>query len=149
MTKKPIHVTRRELFETAAWAFAATALPAVPVSRGATQEGACGAGRLSQVTATLSTYMSAAKDRPLPELAVERAKRHTLDTLAAMISGSELVPGHAALRFAKAYGGPQVSTVVASNLVSGPIEAALVNGRLRPVELHRANHVLANMFLNF
>jgi len=74
--------------------------------------------------------MSGAKDRALPELAVERAKRHTLDTLAAMISGSELVPGHAALRFAKAYGGAQVSTVVASNLVSGPIEAALVNGVL-------------------
>jgi 2-methylcitrate dehydratase PrpD len=127
---KPHRVTRRELLETAGWALAASALHAVPVSAGAAQEGSGGAGRLSQVTATLSTYMSAAKDRPLPELAVERAKRHTLDTLAAMISGSELVPGHAALRFAKAYGGPQVSTVVASNLVSGPIEAALVNGVL-------------------
>jgi len=129
MTKKPHQVTRRELLETAAWAFAATAVPAVTVSGASTQEGA-GGQRLTQVTTTLSTYMSAAKDRPLPDLAVERAKRHTLDTLAAMISGSELVPGHAALRFAKAYGGSPTSTVAASNIVCGPIEAALVNGVL-------------------
>lgn len=128
MTKKSHRVTRRELLETAGWALAASALPVLP-ARAATQEGTA-PQPLSRVTSTLSAYMSAAKDRPLPELAVERAKRHTLDTFAAMISGSELVPGHAALRFAKAYGGSQVSTVVASNLTSGPIEAALVNGVL-------------------
>ena len=126
---KQHRVTRRELLETAGWALAASALPVRPARAGTAQEGSAGQP-LSRVTSTLSTYMSAAKDRPLPELAVERAKRHTLDTFAAMISGSELVPGHAALRFAKAYGGGQVSTVAASNLVCGPIEAALVNGVL-------------------
>ena len=126
---KQHRVTRRELLETAGWALAASALPVRPAQAGTAQEGSAGQP-LSRVTSTLSTYMSAAKDRPLPELAVERAKRHTLDTFAAMISGSELVPGHAALRFAKAYGGGQVSTVAASNLVCGPIEAALVNGVL-------------------
>src|SRR5262249_36517029 len=51
-------------------------------------------------------------------------------TLAAMVSGSELPPGEQALRFARAYGGTSVATVVASDLLLGPIEAALVNGTL-------------------
>jgi 2-methylcitrate dehydratase PrpD len=80
--------------------------------------------------AALSRYMSEAKDRPLPDLVVEKAKQHTIDTLAAMISGAELVPGHAAIRFAREYGGAQVATVAASTIVCGPMEAALVNGVL-------------------
>src|SRR6202022_431405 len=53
-----------------------------------------------------------------------------LDTLAAMISGSEIRPGRAAIEFVRAYGGKEVATVVASNIVCGPIEAALANGVL-------------------
>ena len=78
--------------------------------------------------AALSQYMSEAKDRPLPDAVVEKAKQHTIDTLAAMISGSELVPGHSAIRFAREYGGAQVATVAASTILCGPMEAALVNG---------------------
>src|SRR5207237_8836963 len=47
-----------------------------------------------------------------------------------MISGSELPPGRAALEFARSYGGKEVATVVASNFLCGPIEAALTNGVL-------------------
>src|SRR5260370_42708265 len=78
----------------------------------------------------LSGYMSAAGTRALPEEVVEKAKQHILDTLAAMISGSGLPPGRAALQFARAYGGREIATVVASNLLCGPIEAALTNGVL-------------------
>ena len=46
----------------------------------------------------LSEYMSAAISRALPAEATEHAKHHLLDTLAAMISGSELLPGQAAFR---------------------------------------------------
>jgi 2-methylcitrate dehydratase PrpD len=53
-----------------------------------------------------------------------------LDTFAAMISGSELPPGKFAIQFARAYGGPRVATVAGSNVVCGPIEAALANGML-------------------
>src|SRR5262245_50104231 len=129
MIRNDRRVTRRKLFETAGWTLAASAFPSATIAARSIQEPTAGQP-LSRVTSTLSSYMSAAKDRPLPELAAERAKRHTLDTFAAMISGSELVPGRAAIRFAKAYGGSQVATVVASNLVCGPIEAALVNGVL-------------------
>jgi 2-methylcitrate dehydratase PrpD len=78
----------------------------------------------------LSAYMSEASGRAMPDEVTEKAKQHILDTLAAMISGSELTPGRAALQFAGAYGGKEVATVVASKIVCGPIEAAMTNGVL-------------------
>jgi len=78
----------------------------------------------------LSSYMAAAKDRRLPPEVVEKAKHHILDTFAAMISGSELPPGRAALALARAQAGRPVSTVVGSTVVTGPMDAALVNGVL-------------------
>lgn len=80
--------------------------------------------------AALSEYMAAAAARELPEAVVARCKEVILDTLAAMISGSELPPGRFAIRFARSYGGEKTSTVVASDLACGPIEAALANGIL-------------------
>jgi 2-methylcitrate dehydratase PrpD len=74
--------------------------------------------------------MSEASGRALPDEVTEKTKQHILDTLAAMISGSELTPGRAALQFAGAYGGKEVATVVASKILCGPIEAALANGVL-------------------
>jgi 2-methylcitrate dehydratase PrpD len=80
--------------------------------------------------ARLSSYMSDARSRALPDEVTEKAKHHILDTFAAMVSGSELVPGLAALKFARNYGGEKVATVVCSNILCGPLEAALVNGVL-------------------
>jgi 2-methylcitrate dehydratase PrpD len=78
----------------------------------------------------LSQYMSEAGSRALPAAIVEQAKNHILDTLAAMISGSELPPGRQALQFARATAGAKIATIVASDILSGPIEAAIVNGAL-------------------
>jgi 2-methylcitrate dehydratase PrpD len=80
--------------------------------------------------AALSEYMAAAAARELPEPVTARTKEVILDTLAAMISGSELPPGRFAIRFARSYGGEKASTVVASEIACGPIEAALANGIL-------------------
>jgi 2-methylcitrate dehydratase PrpD len=88
------------------------------------------AADVSAVMTTLSTFMSGAAARALPAPAVEKTKFMILDTLAAMISGSQLPPGRFAINFAKAYGGNPVSTVAASSLRVGPIEAALANGLL-------------------
>jgi 2-methylcitrate dehydratase PrpD len=85
---------------------------------------------IGPVMKTLSAYMSEARKKTLPDEVIEKTKRHVLDTLAAMISGSELPPGHSALAFAKEYGGKEVASVVASNIVCGPIEAALTNAML-------------------
>jgi 2-methylcitrate dehydratase PrpD len=78
----------------------------------------------------LSGFMADAATRKLPEEVIEHSKQHVLDTFAAMISGSQLAPGDAALKFARAQGGTGAATIVASSLTAGPIEAALANGVL-------------------
>jgi 2-methylcitrate dehydratase PrpD len=112
-------VSRRELLWRGACAFGAAALPF-----GVRADGP------GPVMTALSDYMAAARDRALPAEVVEQASFHVLDTIAAMVSGSELVPGRAALAFARAEPGRPAATVVASTLVTGPMEAALVNGVL-------------------
>jgi 2-methylcitrate dehydratase PrpD len=76
----------------------------------------------------LSTYMSAAGTRALPAEAAEHAKHHLLDTLASMISGSELSPGQAALRYIRAHGGKGETTIAGSALTASATDAALANG---------------------
>jgi 2-methylcitrate dehydratase PrpD len=111
-------LSRRAILQRAGWGLAGVALS--PVA-GMT------ADSVSPVMMKLSTYMSGARDRALPEDVIEKTKQHVLDTFAAMVSGSELPPGRAALKFARSYGGKKVATVVGSNILCGPIEAALVN----------------------
>lgn len=117
----PHSLTRRDLLQRASCFAAASVIPSIFAQTTTT---------ISPVMLQLSTYMAAAANRALPDEAIEQTKLHILDTLAAMISGSELPPGMAAIRFAKAYGGERVSTIVATSLLSSPIEAALINGML-------------------
>jgi 2-methylcitrate dehydratase PrpD len=123
-------LTRRNLLQRAGCMIAAAAV--VSKTAKAAQDATPGsAGQsVSQVMAKLSTYMSEARERELPGEVVEKAKQHILDTLAAMVSGSELLPGRAAIRFARAYGGEKIATVIASNILCGPIEAAIANAEL-------------------
>jgi len=114
-------ITRRGLLQRAAWFTAAAAFPCVlKIS----------ADDVSPVMTTLSNYMSEARNRELPDKALQETKHHILDTIAAMVSGSELPPGRLAIQFARSYGGEKIATVVASNIVCGPIEAAVANGVL-------------------
>ena len=85
---------------------------------------------ISPIMTRLSTYMSEAAGHALPAEVVEKTKHMILDTLAAMISGSELPPGKFAINFARAYKGDRVATVAGTNVLCGPIEAALANGML-------------------
>jgi 2-methylcitrate dehydratase PrpD len=113
-------ITRRELLNRGALALCAAALPRVRLR----------AQAISPVMNTLSAYMAAAKDRALPPEVAEKAKHHILDTFAAMVSGSELPPGRAALTLAREQAGRPASTVIGSNILTGPIDAAMVNGVL-------------------
>ena len=123
-------LTRRSLFEIAGLAIAAAPFPQ-NMAFADVSSPSCGAVQeTSSVMQPLSMYMSEARSRGLPDEIIEKTKQHVLDTLAAMISGSELPPGRAALEFAHSYGGREVATVVASNFLRGPIEAALTNGVL-------------------
>jgi 2-methylcitrate dehydratase PrpD len=112
---------RRDLLKTAGGAFVVSMIP---------RELAAAGANVSPLMTTLSEYMASAGARPLPDAVVEKTKHMILDTLAAAISGSDLPPGQFAIKFARAYGGEKISTVMASNVVCGPIEAALVNGML-------------------
>src|SRR6266403_306878 len=122
-------LTRRGLLKSAGWTIAASALLPV-VERGKRFGTILAAESGSPVMAKLSAYMSEAGNRALPDAVIEKAKHHILDTFAAMVSGSELPPGRAAIQFARSYGGEKIATVVASNILCGPIEAALANGLL-------------------
>jgi 2-methylcitrate dehydratase PrpD len=123
-------LTRRSLLELAGLAFATSAIPPGVVAANAAASQDVATQGASPVMDKLSKYMSEAGERALPDEVVEKAKHHILDTLAAMISGSEIRPGRAAIEFVRAYGGKEVATVVSSNIVCGPIEAALANGVL-------------------
>jgi 2-methylcitrate dehydratase PrpD len=76
----------------------------------------------------LSEYMSAAGTRPISADVAEHAKHHLIDTLASMISGSELPPGQAAQRYIRAHGGKGAATVAGTSLTAAPGDAAFANG---------------------
>ncbi len=114
-------LTRRGLLQYAAWISAASAFPRLTMAF---------AKDISPVMEKLSAYMAEARNRPLPENVVQQTKHHILDTFAAMVSGSELLPGRLAIQFARSYGGQKTATVVASTILCGPIEAAFANGEL-------------------
>lgn len=126
----PARITRRQLIRLTGQSTLFAALPPSLVKAAASFLPDEPSHSVSPIMQQLSAYMAAAATRPLPEEVTEKAKQHILDTFAAMISGSELRPGRAALEFARAYGGKEVASVVASNIVCGPMEAAFANGVL-------------------
>jgi 2-methylcitrate dehydratase PrpD len=119
-SSRHFRLSRRAVVARGALAVGSLALRSIPLR----------AQTISPVMDTLSGYMAAAKDRALPPDVIDKAKHHILDTFAAMLSGSELPPGRAALALARAQAGRPSSTVVGSNTLTGPIDAALVNGLL-------------------
>jgi 2-methylcitrate dehydratase PrpD len=114
-----IDLSRRILLRQGGLAVAALILPATRAW--------CAVG---PVMATLSEYMAAARERPLPPAVLETTRQHVLDTLAAMISGADLPPGRAAHAFAREHAAAPIATVVASNVVTSATDAALLNGVL-------------------
>ena len=114
-------MTRRALLRTAGLLLVAESLP--ELARAAIPQ-------ISSVMSTLSAYMAEAGGRALPENVSELTKQHVLDTFAAMISGSRLGPGQAALKFAAGYGGTGPCSIAASTLRQGAMEAAMTNGML-------------------
>jgi 2-methylcitrate dehydratase PrpD len=118
-------LTRRRWMQHAAWIAAMAALPKLATAL-AEEPGPA----ISPVIEKLGTYMAEARNHALPDNVLQETKHHILDTIAAMVSGSELPPGRAAIQFAEAYGGEKIASVVASQILCGPIEAAFANGVL-------------------
>ena len=86
--------------------------------------------KISPITQTLAAYIAAAPRKALPKAVTEKTKHHILDTLAAMVSGSKLPPGKAALAYAKTLGGTKEATVVGSRMQSTAVNAALANAMM-------------------
>ena len=80
------------------------------------------------VMSGVSAYMSAASARDLPAEIAEHAKCHLLDTLASMISGSELPPGQAAERYIRERGAKGAATIAGFAMTASTTDAALANG---------------------
>lgn len=83
---------------------------------------------VSEVTLALSSYISGALRKRLPKDVEERGKLHLLDALAAMISGSSLLPGQRAIGYVKTLGGTKEACVVGTRIVTTAVNAALANG---------------------
>ena len=76
----------------------------------------------------LSTYIAGALRQPLPSAISARAKLHLVDTFAAMISGTRLLPGKKAIAYVKSIGGRPEAGVIGTRLVTSAANAALANG---------------------
>lgn len=78
----------------------------------------------------LAGYIANALSTPLSDEVAEKTKFHILDTIAAMVTGSRLKPGEAAINFVRSQGGTQEAAVLGSNVVTTAINAAMANGML-------------------
>jgi 2-methylcitrate dehydratase PrpD len=77
----------------------------------------------------LAAYIARALASPLPDEVVEKAKFQLLDTLASMVSGSQMLAGQRALAYVKAQGESAAqATLAGSTLRTTAINAALANG---------------------
>ena len=85
---------------------------------------------VSPLMKTLATYMAGAAEKPLPKHVAEKTKHHLLDTIAAMVSGSRLLPGTKAIAYAKTLGGAPQALVIGSKIVTNAEQAAHINGML-------------------
>ena len=84
--------------------------------------------QVSPLTRKVSAYIAEARSTALPPGIVERAKLHLVDTVAAIMSGTRLLPGRRALAYVKPLGGPREAGVIGTKLVLPVLQAALANG---------------------
>jgi 2-methylcitrate dehydratase PrpD len=80
------------------------------------------------ITGQLARYMAEARNLRLAPHVAQEAKHRILDTLAAMVSGSQLQAGEMAIRFTQAQGGVAEATVLATDIRTSAVNAALANG---------------------
>jgi 2-methylcitrate dehydratase PrpD len=83
---------------------------------------------ISPVMRRLSAYVSQAGKQELPAAVTEKTKHHILDTIAAMVSGSRLLPGRKGIAFVKTLGGTKEACVIGSRMLTTASNAALANG---------------------
>src|SRR5688572_25032602 len=83
---------------------------------------------ISPLMGELSMYIATALHKHVPDAVCERTKIHIVDTFAAMISGSRLLPGQRAIDYVQSLGGKAQAGVCGTKIVTTPLNAALANG---------------------
>lgn len=79
------------------------------------------------ITGQLARYMVSSTSAALPDAVMVACKHRILDTFGAMVSGSRMRPGMAALRYVHSLGGTPQASVVGANFRTTAINAALAN----------------------
>jgi 2-methylcitrate dehydratase PrpD len=115
---------RRQLLQGISGLVAGAALRRQNASAGAQEQTTA----VSVITEKLAQYMVSARDRELPAGVLDAAKHRILDTVAAIISGSQLKPGEMAIRFVRAQGGNPEASIPATTIKTSAINAALATG---------------------
>ena len=80
------------------------------------------------ITGTLARYMVEAGTRTLPPEVSLAARHRILDSLGAVVSGARLRPGEMAIKYARLLGGTPESSVLATDIRTSAVNAALING---------------------
>ena len=78
----------------------------------------------------LTAFVAAGADRVLTEAVALKGKVHLLDTLASMISGTNLPPGKTAIEFASKQAGLGSASIVGTSYLVPCVTAAFANGML-------------------
>jgi len=87
-------------------------------------------GLPGDVISEVSAYIARGAEAELPADVTQKAKCHILDTLAAIVSGSNLKAGQLAIKHIMNQGGAEEAKVVASQEVTSAINAACANGMM-------------------
>ena len=88
---------------------------------------ASAAPAVSKMMKSLSSYMARAADRPLPARVVEKTKHHIADSLAAIVSGSRLLPGEKAIAYVQGQGGAAQASVMGTGVITSATLATFAN----------------------
>lgn len=100
---------------------------------------------ISPVMSEVSAYVAGALKKALPKEVTEKGRHHVLDTLAAMVSGSRLLPGQKAIGYVRTLGGAREACVVGTRLVTSAVNAALANGMFAHADETDDSHHPSNM----
>lgn len=82
----------------------------------------------TDITGQLARYMAEARTRSLPPEVLQAGKHRILDSLGAVISGSRLKAGEMATRYVRLQGGTPEASVLATDVKTSAVNAALANG---------------------
>jgi 2-methylcitrate dehydratase PrpD len=82
----------------------------------------------TDITGKMARYMAEARRQTLPPEVAQAGKHRILDSLGAIVSGSRLKAGELAIRYVQLQGGVPEASVLATDIKTSAVNAALANG---------------------